>query len=145
MAFGARITLGKSQDGSGGMGMPKSRGKLRTKKRPGDSREHLKLIRLLPSIISGQPGPNDPHHPMRLDGTSGRGMGLRNEDRYALPFTRAEHDLLHQQPDDVAYLASLGIDAKGMGDALWRETGDLPAMHRLIVNDLMRRGVPYAE
>lgn len=145
MSFPARITLGKSHDRAGGIGLPKAKGKLRTKKRPGDSREHLRLVALLPSIISGKPGPSDPHHPMRLDGPDNkRGMGMKNEDRWALPFTREEHDLLHRQKDDLEYLASLGIDGKGVAEALWRVTGDLEAMLRVVVRDLARRGIPYA-
>lgn len=155
-AFPARITLNRYQaperldkpKGVGGIGQPKAKGKKRHKIRPGDDRDHVKNVKLLPSIISGKPAPNDPHHLKRIGADNKRGMSVTNEDRWALPLTRAEHDDVEHPPggDDVAYLMDRwGIDAKAICEALWRNRGNLPAMHRIIVNDLLRRGVPYAE
>jgi hypothetical protein len=155
MALRARMDLNRYRDeeraskprGFGGMGQPKVKaGSKRVKgPRPGDSKSHLADVRRLPSIISGRPGPSDPHHLHAIGADNKRGMGVKNEDRWALPVTRDEHDIIEAQPDDLAYLATLGIDGKGICNALWSKRGDFDAMLRIVINDLMRRGIPYAE
>lgn len=86
-------------------------------KRPGMDEKHLSLIRQLPSCISGK-GPCEAHH-LRCAG--GRGVGLKAEDRWAVPLTHEEHMELHRvgSKREFAWFASRGINCMALARALW--------------------------
>jgi hypothetical protein len=99
-------------------------------KRPGMSPEHLSLIRNLPSCVSGRK-PCDPHH-LRLKDE--RGVGLRATDRWAIPLTRDEHDHVHTfgSKRETIYFKALGFNPYDLANALWKNTGDLERMEKIV-------------
>ncbi len=86
--------------------------------RPGDSRAHLAVIRSLPCVVCGGPG-GDPHHLLRVNDGAPKGVGRRNEDRWAVPVDRKCHDAAHAAGDDEAWFMSHGINARQLAEALW--------------------------
>lgn len=89
-----------------------------------DDETHLGMIRRLHSAVSGTPGPGDPHHLLRADNLP-KGTGRTNEDRYAIPLTRAEHDALHadKKQDEEAWLMERGVDGRSLAKSLWECRG----------------------
>ena len=55
------------------------------------SEAYLKFVSSLPCVISGNPGPNDPHHA----GEGSRGMGLKADDLTAIPLAHKYHQEIH--------------------------------------------------
>lgn len=99
--------------------------------RPGDSRAHLAWLKTLSCVICGIRA-DDPHHLLgNLDGLP-KGMGRKNEDRWAVPVCRRHHDAAHAAGDDEAWFTGQGIDARALAAGLWRVTGDGDAGDRLI-------------
>ena len=98
---------------------------------PGNSKEHLKLIRQLPSCISGRT-PCDPHH---LRVKEERGVALRSRDKWAVPLTRDEHDHVHSfgSRQEVAWFKKHGIENPyELASALWKASPDLETMAKII-------------
>ena len=120
---------------------PKNPNKTRISPREkweGNSKAHLALIRQLPSCISGR-RPCDPHH---LKIKDERGTGMRARDRWAVPLSRDEHDHLEAQGSrqEPAWFKSHGIENPyELANALWRATGDLETMTRIVEAHLERR------
>jgi hypothetical protein len=99
--------------------------------RPGNSVKHLDCIRKLPSCVSGR-RPCDAHH---LRVSAERGVGMKATDRWTVPLTRDEHEDLHRfgSRREVEWFARHGIpEPFALAQALWRCTGDEPAMRRAI-------------
>lgn len=110
---------------------PKNPNKAKPDKRkfwPGNSEAHLKLIRQLPSCISGRT-PCDPHH-LRID----TGMGLRALDRWTVPLTRDEHDHLHSvgSRNERSWFEARGVNPYMLANALWNAPKDLAVMQKII-------------
>ena len=107
-----------------------------------DNEKHLDVIRRLHSCISGTPGPGDPHHLLRADNLP-KGTGRTNEDRYAIPLTRAEHDALHDDKagDEEAWLMTRQVDGRALAAALWacRDQG-FEAYERVMFRHLQKIG-----
>lgn len=111
--------------------IPRTVQKPLPKAREGDSRAHLRWLKTLPCVVCGQPA-DDPHHILgNVDGLP-KGMGRKNEDRWAIPVCRKDHDLAHAHGNDEAWFASQGIDARSIASALWRVSGDTDAGQRII-------------
>ena len=54
-------------------------------------------------------------------------MGRKVSDEYTVPLCRRHHDLLHRDPNEADWWASLGIDPLAIADELWRESqGERP-------------------
>ena len=99
------------------------------RERAGMSRDHLDLVRQLPCLISGRLPAGHAHHLLR---TGEHGMGRKSSDRWAVPLAPDQHDALHRQGDEDAFFARHGIDARAVARELWSNTGNLPAMRRII-------------
>lgn len=99
------------------------------------SKAHLKLVRQLPSCLSGRPGPSDPHH-LRI--SEERGVGLKAGDNWAVPLTRREHIACHKVGSKMEELwfFERGIDCRELAKELWKNTGDLDAMTKIVLSKL---------
>ena len=113
----------------------KPRGKKpnRASQRYGMSPEHLKLIRQLPSCISGG-SPCDPHHLRFGKAGKERGIGLKATDKWAIPLTRSEHIGVHKVGSkmEAIYFENLGVHAERLAKELWNATGDLDQMVSIV-------------
>lgn len=97
----------------------------------GNSKEHLALIRQLPSCVSGRT-PCDPHH-LQVKGE--RGMGLRARDKWCVPLTRDEHDHLHSvgSRNELAWFKAHGIENPyKLAQALWKASPNLQKMKDVV-------------
>ena len=106
---------------------------LRPKKepRPGDGRTHIVWLKSLPCVVCGLRA-DDPHHLLgNLDGLP-KGMGRKNEDRWAIPVCRRHHAAAHAAGNDEAWFTEQGVDARAMAASLWRNSGDDDAGERLV-------------
>lgn len=104
-------------------------------RRPGMSKNHLALIRLLPCCITGRPGPNDPHHLTSGPAAKERGVGLKATDRWAVPLSRVPHDQVQNigSRNEQAWFRERGIaDVVALAAELWQATGDPAEMQRAI-------------
>ena len=104
-------------------------------RREGNSKDHLELIRRLPSCVSGVAGPCDPHHLKSGPAASERSVGRRATDRWAVPLKRDEHDQLERISSrlEEAWFRERGVsDVIELANALWINTGDLDRMLRVL-------------
>ncbi|MBM4073869.1 MAG: DUF968 domain-containing protein [Planctomycetes bacterium] len=97
-------------------------------RREGESPKHRRNVAALGCVLCGRAA--DPHHLMGLD--KGRGMGMRNTDRWAIPICRKHHDEAHAAGDDEAYLAQHGVDARALASSLWASRDDVEGMRRVV-------------
>jgi hypothetical protein len=102
------------------------------KQRPGDSDAYLALIRRLPSCVSGEAPPSVPHH---LRCVKGRGVGMKAEDRWAVPLTPVEHTqgtyCVHTvgAREEERWFRDHGVsDIKALAEALWEARNDFTRM-----------------
>jgi hypothetical protein len=103
-------------------------------RREGNSKDHLELVRQLPSCVSGIAGPCDPHHLRSAAALAERGVGMRATDRWTVPLLRVEHDELHRISSRLegAWFAERGVDdVIELAAALWANTGDLERMWKV--------------
>lgn len=121
-------------------------------KRPPDPRSapsHLVLVRLLPCMVCGAPGPNDPHHLKRaftpdeidplLKKTATRGTGIHTGDQWATPACRRCHERIETAKEgEEVFLAAHGLDGRAIARSLWAKRGDLQAMQRVIFANRQR-------
>ncbi len=101
--------------------------------------KHKALVKQLPCLLAGPEcvGPIDAHHLMRVAGEGPKGMGRTHADRWLIPLCRFGHHRVgkhsvHAHGDDEACLAARGIQARDVAEALWKYSGDIPAMQRVI-------------
>jgi hypothetical protein len=113
------------------------------------SDDHRKMVKRLPCLVCGKNGPSDPHHLKRALPTNERGASRKAADRYLIPLCRDplnDHgNGCHEKAegtDDEAWLAENGIDGRAIAGALWRATGELDAMLRIVERSLLTRGKP---
>lgn len=102
-------------------------------KRPGMSKSHLDLIRLLPCCVTLKTPCGEAHH---LKGTGERGVGLRSTDRWAVPLSHTPHMELEGKGsrNEVAWFKANGIaDPHALAMALWSSTGDLAKMTAIVI------------
>jgi hypothetical protein len=103
-------------------------------KREGNCKKHLALIRQLPCAATGRRGPNDPHH-LKEGLVYERGIGRKATDRWAVPLCRAKHEEVERigSRNEQAWFRKHGIeDSLELAAALWRNTGDLDRMERVL-------------
>jgi hypothetical protein len=110
-------------------------------RRPGMSEEHLALIRLLPSCISGR-GPCEAHHLKSGPAKAERGQGQKATDRWAVPLTFHEHAELERlgSRHEEAWFRERGVnDVVELAAALWNGSGDLERMQKIEQAHMGRR------
>lgn len=103
-------------------------------RREGNSKRHLALIRQLPCCVTGKRGPSDPHH-LREGLAHERGIGRKATDRWAVPLCRQLHEEAHRvgSRQEWAWFKARGIeDPLELAAALWRNTGDLDRMLKVL-------------
>jgi hypothetical protein len=111
-------------------------------RREGNSKDHLELVRQLPSCVSGVAGPCDPHHLKSGPAASERSVGRRATDRWAVPLKRDEHDELERISSrlEEAWFRERGVDdVIELANALWVNTGDLERMLKVLQAHVGRR------
>lgn len=101
-------------------------------RRPGMSAAHLDCIRSLPCCACGALPRSDPHH--LKSGTGERGMGLRSTDRFTVPLCRAHHEAVERigSRNERRWFGGFGVDAPALADALWRASGNLDQMQKIV-------------
>lgn len=100
------------------------------RKREGMSEKHLDMIRQLPCVVTGR-RPVEAHHLLRGPGIV-RGMGMKAEDRWAIPVSPYVHNEIHVVGNDQAYLERYGINGTALAQDLWNMSGDFTAMSRIV-------------
>jgi hypothetical protein len=104
-------------------------------RREGNSKDHLELIRRLPSCVSGIAGPCDPHHLKSGPAKAERGVQQKATDRWTVPLKRHEHDELERIASryEELWFKERGVDdVVELANALWVNTGDLERMLRVM-------------
>ena len=119
----------------------------RYKTRPGMSAFHLTLLRALPCCVSGQAPCGEAHHLRSMVGQSGkftRGLGLKAEDRWALPLAHEPHMESHRvgSLSERQWFLQHGIDPHLLARALWKATGDLGRMRAVLAAHIAERSTP---
>jgi hypothetical protein len=95
--------------------------------------KHLDFIRKLPCLAGGK-GPVEAAHIRMADAKRGKpltGIGVRPDDRYAVPLSKAAHDRQHRL-GEIAFWSALKIDPLEVADALWAISGDVEAGRRIV-------------
>ena len=95
-------------------------------KRPGDSAQHLALVRKMPCCVPGCGSQGEPHHLLRVDNLP-KGVGRTSADRWVVPLCPRHHrrtfhktDCAHgDHGDDEGWLAEKGVQARDLANALW--------------------------
>lgn len=103
-------------------------------RREGNCKKHLALIRKLPCCVTGKRGPSDPHH-LKEGLAHERGIGRKATDRWAVPLCRTKHEEVERigSRNEQAWFQKHGIaDSLELAAALWRNTGDLERMQRVL-------------
>lgn len=87
--------------------------------------EHLKWIRTLPCLVTGQ-RPVDAAHIRYADPDYGKGYtgkGEKPADKWVVPLCRYEHDMQHRM-SEYDYWRIKGINPVQVASALWANSGD---------------------
>ena len=104
------------------------------KKLPGNSEEHLKLLRTLPCCIPGCPKTaGECHH---LKATGARGMGMKSPDKFALPLCTEHHTGGVERAgskNELKWFSDRGIEALELAAALWAVSPNPQAMYRVLM------------
>jgi hypothetical protein len=103
-------------------------------RREGNSKDHLELVRQLPSCVSGVAGPCDPHHLKSGPAKAERGVQQKATDRWVVPLKRHEHDELERIASryEELWFKERGVDdVVELAAALWANTGDLERMWKV--------------
>jgi len=114
--------------------------------RPNDGNDpkHLEMLRKLPCAVFGTTGKIHAHHLMRVDPAS-RGMGKKNDDKWAIPLSPHAHNMVHLdkraiEMGEEAWLMSRGVRGRELAKALWACRGkDLEAYERVILRHAQDR------
>jgi hypothetical protein len=94
---------------------------------------HVELIRQLPCAVTGAPPRSDPHHLMRTGEPGARGMSLTTAGKWTIPLCRKVHDEITKKGEPEEFLMEkYGLDARALAQSLWRVSGDLEAMERVV-------------
>jgi hypothetical protein len=102
-------------------------------KRAGMSEDHLALIRQMPCCASLVMPGGEAHH---LKSMGNRGMGIRSEDRWAVPMAHDPHMEVERagSRNEVKWFQEHGIaDVRELAEALWANTGDLSKMIAVLI------------
>lgn len=104
-------------------------------RREGMSPRHLALVRLLPCLITGRPGPNDPHHIKSGPAKDERGVGLKSTDRWVVPLTREMHNAVEDLGSrrEEEWFRAHGIeDVVAVAQDLWAARLDFERMLAIV-------------
>jgi len=104
--------------------------KHKPRKREGMSEKHLEMIRQLPCVVTGR-RPVEAHHLLRGPNVV-RGMGMKAQDRWAVPVHADVHRKLHAFGNDYVYFQQWAINSTALAEELWDATGDYPEMCRIV-------------
>lgn len=98
------------------------------KSRPGNSQDHLALVRQLPCLKCLELPCGEVHH-LKF-GTGERGMGQRSTDRWGVPLCHEHHMEVERAgtKNETKWFAHIGVDALDFANNLWHATGSLPRM-----------------
>jgi hypothetical protein len=115
-----------------GYGREKVSNSKNYKDRPGMSAAHLDDIRSINCCVCFAPPRNEAHH--LKEGTGERGMGIRSTDKHAVPLCRPHHQEVEAagSKNEKRWFTDREIDALHLADALWRATGNVDQMQRII-------------
>ena len=94
---------------------------------------HLAYIRKLPCLAGGK-GPVEAAHIRMASAVHGKpvtGIGVKPDDRWCLPLSKAEHDKQHAQGEEL-YWAALKINPLQVALDLYSVSGDLKAGREII-------------
>jgi len=110
--------------------------KSAAEKREGNSEDHAALLRLLPCCVTGREPARTIHHLKAGPARHERGVQMRATDRWALPLSYEAHILGVETVGsrrEHAWFREHGVDDPyELAAALWRETGDLERMRRIV-------------
>ncbi len=81
-------------------------------------KDHLRFVATHPCLVCGR-RPVDPHH---LRFAQQRALSRKVSDEFTVPLCRSHHRELHRSGDELAWWATLKIDALAVARGLWRET-----------------------
>lgn len=101
--------------------------------REGMSEDHLALIRKLPCCVCRRTPAGTVHH---LKTTGERGLSVRSTDRFGVPMCITDHDAVERAGarNELKWFAERGIaDVVWLASALWKASGNLPAMTRIVI------------
>ena len=105
-------------------------------KRPGNSAEHLRLLRLLPCSVSPDNRDIQVHHLKGGPAIATRGMGMKAPDMWGVPLSARKHlfDLeAVGSRHEFAWFMSYGINPYDLAHRLWCGTGDRDRMARILL------------
>ena len=116
-----------------GLKKPKHANSKWSDDREGMSDDHLVMIRQLPCCHCLRTPAGEAHH--LKEGTKERGMSVRSTDRWSVPLCRLHHDEIERvgTRNETAWFLKIGIDPIELAQALWRSTGDLAKMIRVLL------------
>lgn len=102
--------------------------------RPRPKREtcpaHLAFVAALPCCLCKRDGDTLVHHLLR--GVV-RGMGLKADDRQAIPVCSIHHAAIHADGNETRFLAKYAVDGPALAAALWSVSGDLEMGRRIVM------------
>lgn len=114
---------------------PAAKARAKRAAREGNSEDHLALLRQLPCVCCERKS-EDCHHLKSLDAAKHRGVGLRAPDMFALGICRMHHneiERLGSRREFAWFQDNFGIHPHALAEALWRSTGNLQAMSRILL------------
>ena len=92
----------------------------------GRHNDHLAFIRSLPCAVCHRTAFTVSHHLLRVPGGK-KGLGIKNDDRWAINLCDRHHLNLHLDGNEVRYLAQHSIDGPALAALLWSVSGDREA------------------
>lgn len=106
----------------------------------GISPAHLVCVRKVCLCLGcGRVGRVIAHHLISIQGPERRkGMGIKERDKDSVPLCEETchgpgvPGSVHDRGDEIAWFAERGIDHYAVASALWRVTGDIDAMYRVV-------------
>lgn len=112
------------------------------KDRPGMSPAHLVCIRKLRCCVCGARPPVEAHH--LKQGTNARGMGLRSPDKFAVPLCPYCHGEVERagSKNEQKWFEGRGLDALLLADALYRSTGELDRLQKIVLAHMAGKDRP---
>lgn len=116
------------------------------KEREGMSDRHLALIRQLSCTLCPSPIV-DVHHLKSLAAAKERGIGLKATDQWSVPLCRLHHSDVERigSRKEPAWFAEYGIDPHELAYCLWRATGHLGRMRRVLLAHQLQASAKVAE
>lgn len=116
-------------------GGPRAKGKNSRwrEERDGMSEGHLELVRRCPCAICRRTPAGTVHH---LKTTGERGLAVRSTDKWGVPLCPVHHDAVERagKKNELRWFADNGVaDVVWLASALWKASGDLPKMTRVVI------------